>query len=163
MLWLQNSKQEFTLSPKQMIDVLVWDIILLPSHTYYSDVIIGAIASQVTNLTTVCSTVYSGADKRQHQSSASLAFVWGIQQWPVNSMNKGPVMRKMFPIDDVIIFLSDGRDQSKVCYFEVHFALVAMLPANQCIFGAFLILLTDIWTYRFSAMFSGHQISFQYI
>ena len=41
----------------------------------------GAIASQITNLTIVCSTFYSGADQRKHQSSASLAFVWGIHRW----------------------------------------------------------------------------------
>ena len=33
-----------------------------------------AIASQITSLTIVYSTVYPGADQRKHQSSASLAF-----------------------------------------------------------------------------------------
>ena len=47
------------------------------------------------------STVYSGADQRKHQSSASLAFVRGIHRWPVNFPHKGPVTRKMFPFDDV--------------------------------------------------------------
>ena len=40
----------------------------------------GAIASQITSLTIVYSTVYSDADQRKHQSSASLAFVWGIHR-----------------------------------------------------------------------------------
>ena len=35
----------------------------------------GAIASQITSLTIVYSTVYSDADQRKHQSSALLAFV----------------------------------------------------------------------------------------
>ena len=35
---------------------------------HYSDVIMGAMASQITSLTIVCSTVYSGADQRKHQS-----------------------------------------------------------------------------------------------
>ena len=39
----------------------------------------GAVASQITSLTIVYSTVYSDADQRKHQSSASLAFVRGIQ------------------------------------------------------------------------------------
>ena len=43
----------------------------------------GAIASQITSLTIVYSTVYSDADQRNHQSSASLAFVWGIHRGPV--------------------------------------------------------------------------------
>ena len=51
----------------------------------------------------VYSTVYSGEDQRKHQSSVSLAFVRGIQQWPVNSLHKGPVTQKMFPFDDVIM------------------------------------------------------------
>ena len=63
----------------------------------------GTMASQITSLTSVYSTVCSGADDRKHQSSASLAFVWGIHRWPVNSPHKWPVTRKMFPFDDVII------------------------------------------------------------
>ena len=51
---------------------------------------------QITSLTIVYSTVYSGADHRKHQSSASLAFVRGIHRWPVNSTHKRPVTRKMF-------------------------------------------------------------------
>ena len=44
-----------------------------------------AMGSQVTSLTIVYSTVYSGADQSKHQSSASLAFVRRIHRWPVNS------------------------------------------------------------------------------
>ena len=62
----------------------------------------GAIASQITTLTTVYSTVYSDADQRKHQSSASLAFVWRIHRGPVNSPHKWSVTRNMFPFDDVI-------------------------------------------------------------
>ena len=46
-------------------------------------------ASQITSLTIVYSTVYSGADQRNNQSSSSLAFVRGIQ---------------MFPFDDIIMW-----------------------------------------------------------
>ena len=72
--------------------------------SHYNDVTMSAMASQITSLTIVYSSVYSGADQRQHQNSASLAFVWGIHRWPVNSPHKGPVTRKMFPFDDVIMF-----------------------------------------------------------
>ena len=58
---------------------------------------------QITSITIVYSTVYSGANQRKHQSSTSLAFVWGIHRWPVDSPHKGPVTRKMFPFDDVIM------------------------------------------------------------
>ena len=67
----------------------------------------GAIASQITSLTIVYSTVYSDADQRKHQSSATLAFVQGIHRGPVNSPHKGPVTWKMFPFDDVIIMTSN--------------------------------------------------------
>ena len=40
---------------------------------------------------------------KKHQSSASLALVRGIHRWPVYSPHKGPVTRKMFPFDDVIM------------------------------------------------------------
>ena len=60
---------------------------------HYDDVIMTAMASQIKCLTIVFSTVYSGADQRKHQSSASLAFVRGIHRWPVNSPHKGPVTK----------------------------------------------------------------------
>ena len=63
---------------------------------HYSDVIMTTIASQITSFTIVYSIVYSDADQRKHQSSASLAFVWGIHRWPVNSQHKRPVTRKCF-------------------------------------------------------------------
>ena len=56
-------------------------------------------ASQITSLTIVYSSVYSGADQRKHQSSESLAFVQGIHR-----SHKGPVMQKIFPFDDVIMY-----------------------------------------------------------
>ena len=68
---------------------------------HYCDVIIGAMASQIASLTIVHSTVYSGVYQRKHQSSASLAFVWGIHRWPVNSPHKWLVTWKMFPFDEV--------------------------------------------------------------
>ena len=68
----------------------------------------GAIASQITSLTIVFSTVYLDTDQIKHQSSASLAFVRGIHRRPVNSPHKWPVTRKMFPFDDVIMYPSCG-------------------------------------------------------
>ena len=63
----------------------------------------GMMASQITSLTIVNSTFYSGTDQRKHQSSASLAFVRGIHLWLVNSLHKGrPVMGKMLPFDDIM-------------------------------------------------------------
>ena len=98
----------------------------------YCYVIMGAMASQITILTIVYSTVYSIADQRKHQSSASLAFVRGIHRWPVNFPHKGTVTRKMIPFDDVImqikllplllrplILTSSDQQQQKLCYVSI--------------------------------------------
>ena len=83
--------------------LLLWT---LPStrQIHYNDVIMGTVASKITSLTIVYSTVYSDADQRKYQSSASLAFVRGTHRRPVNSPHKWPVTRKMFPFDGVIMF-----------------------------------------------------------
>ena len=69
-----------------------------------------AMASQITSITIVCTTVYSDPDKKKYQSFASLAFVRGIPRGPVNSPHKWPVTRKMSPFDDAIIIYRDVTD-----------------------------------------------------
>ena len=58
-------------------------------------------ASQITSLTMVYSTVYS-TDQRKHKKRST-----GLCEWnsPVTSEfpHRGPVTRKMFPFDDVIM------------------------------------------------------------
>ena len=76
---------------------------------HYSDVIMDAIASQITSASIVYSTVCSGPDQSKHQSSASLAFVRGIHRWPVNSPHKVPVTRKIFSFGDVIMWRANFR------------------------------------------------------
>ena len=92
MLWLQSNL---------FMSSMVTSLALGLSH--YSDVILGTMASPITSITTVYSTVHSYADQRKHLSSASLAFVRGIHRRPVNSPHKWPVTQKMFPFDDVIM------------------------------------------------------------
>ena len=58
--------------------------------THYCNVIMGAMASQITSLTNVDSNAQSGADQRKHLSSVSLAFVRGINRPPGNSTHKWP-------------------------------------------------------------------------
>ena len=70
---------------------------------HHSGVIMSPMASQITSLTIAYSTIYSVADQSKHQSSASLAFVRGIHRWPWNSLHKGPVTRKKFSFDDIIM------------------------------------------------------------
>ena len=80
---------------------------------HYNDVILGAMVSQIIRLTIVYLTVYSGADQRKHQSSASLDFVRGIHRWPV--IMEFPEKRALFPTISWfllarIIILWTGRD-----------------------------------------------------
>ena len=85
---------------------------------HYGDVIMGTMPSQITSLTIVYSTVYSTGDQSKHQSSASLAFVWGIHRAPVNSPHKWPVTRKIYPFEDVIMGLN--RFQSETLSPKLH-------------------------------------------
>ena len=87
---------------------------------HHNDVIMGAMASQITSLTIVYSTVYSATNQRKYQSSVWLAFLEGIHRWPVNSLHKGPVTRKMFSFDDV-----------KSWYRENVFAIVIQKPDHS--------------------------------
>ena len=94
---------------------------------HYDEVILNAIASQITSLTIVYSIVYSDVDQRKHQSSASLAFVWGIHRGPVNSPHKRPVTRKMFPFDDVIMtYRHHARDK-----LSTRVAFVGWIPFRK--------------------------------
>ena len=63
---------------------------------HYDDVIMTTIASQITSLTVVYSIVYSDADERKHQSSTSLAFVWGIHRDRWIPRTKGQLRGKCF-------------------------------------------------------------------
>ena len=84
-------------------------------HIHYCDVIMGAMAFQITSPTIVYSTVYSVTDQRKHQNSASLAFVRGIHRWPVYFLHKYAVTRKMFPFDEVITIWFIPSPQFQLC------------------------------------------------
>ena len=91
----------------------------------YSDVILSMIASQITGISIVCSTVCSRADQRKHQSYASLALVWGNHQWLVDSPHKGPVTQKMFPFDYVIMNRLWPGDTLVIHYNDVIMGTIA--------------------------------------
>ena len=117
-------------------------------HHHYTDVIMGAIASQITSLTIVYSTVYSGADQRKHQRSASLAFVRGIHRGPVNSPHKWPVTRKMFPFDDdILIFIWWSP---KLCLYFIQLFVDSILLSIPCTerYGLWQATKTWIWAIK---------------
>ena len=76
------------------------------SLQHYSDVIMNAMALEITSVSIVCLTVCLGSDLRKHQISTSLAFVRGIP-------HKGSVTRKMFPFEDVIMKEAFENSSSK--------------------------------------------------
>ena len=84
------------------VDKPVWCVIL---REYYNDVIMRARASQISSLAIVYSTVYSSRSISKKISKFCVTGLCaGIHRWPVNSLQKGPVTRKIFPFDDVIMF-----------------------------------------------------------
>ena len=94
----------------------MWIQLKLTASLQYSDITMSMMVSQITSVSIVYHLfwprwqktsklrVTGHCDDRKYQSSASLAFVRGIHRWPVNSPHKGPVMQKMLPFDDVIMF-----------------------------------------------------------
>ena len=100
-IWHIHQELYYSIRADSRLTPSQWETSLQSDH--YNDVIMSLIASQITSLTIVYSTVYSSADQRKHQSSASPAFVRVIHRGPVNYPHKGPVTRKMFLFDDVIM------------------------------------------------------------
>ena len=136
---LNNKSAHFRGLEKQMMDnkisvqyynMLHHIVQRVSSQSHYADVIIIEMASQITSLAIVCSIVYSDADQRKHQSSASLAFVRGIHRGPGNSPRKWPVTRKMFQFDDVIV-----QTIVSGCMFQI-IAVTDNSPYIVCSHGA---------------------------
>ena len=121
--WFSHIKSNlkcYCISIRQLIGHLVQDSGKWWNVVHYNDVIMGAIASQITSLTIVFSTVYSDGDQRKHQSSASPGHwpLCGDHRGPVNSPPKWPVTRKMFPFDDII--MSNHPQNSKYGHLKIN-------------------------------------------
>ena len=87
--------------------------------SHYSDVMMNAMASHITGVSVVCSTVRPCADQIKHQTSASLTFVRGNHRWWVDSPHKGPVTRKMSPFmtSSVIICTLSVNAEVYICSY----------------------------------------------
>ena len=112
--------------PWDLVSHFEWCCLIVRQATrndpHYGDVIMSVVTSQITSVSMVCSTVCSSADQGKCQSSASLAFVRGIHRCPVNSHHKGPVTRKIFPFDDVIMKIADNprhSEENMTNYFSI--------------------------------------------
>ena len=113
---------------------------------HYSGVIMRVMASHILSVSIVYSSVWLGTEQSKHQSSASSAFERGIHRWPLNSLHKGPVMRKRFPFHDFIVSRLSMIIRSRHDWWEL-FAnrlctRAAALTARKC--GQFLWFLTMV-------------------
>ena len=123
--------------------LVLWLPMCKPNH--YNDVIMGTIASQITSLTIVCSTAYSGADQREHQSSASLAFVRGIHRDRWIPRTNGQKRRRCFhlmtssclrTIWEQTICIEDGRRWADTTVFMI-LCKTINIPDFHVSFGIF--------------------------
>ena len=123
-----------------------------------SDTIMSAMASQITGVTIVYSTVCSGTDQRNHQRSVSLTFVRGIQQWPLNSPHKWPVMHKIFTFDDVIMINQICWSLARLTDFIVkhdmgiHSTLLTLCVGNPLVISAIFQSGIVIWPLKYDTL-----------
>ena len=90
------------------------------ANTHYNDVIMSPMASQITSLTIVYSTVYSDADQRKHQRPASLAFVWGIRRDRWIPRTTGQLRGKCFHL------ITSSLDRYSTCGVIAIYIIVVM-------------------------------------
>ena len=103
---------------------------------YYNDVIMSAVASQITSVSSICSAGCYGADKK-----TSKLRVTGLCELnsPVTGEfpHKGPVTRRMFPFDDLIMFVPHSyKFMLSLHYAVAHMARYGHISTIYCHFSA---------------------------
>ena len=114
-----------------------------------------AMVSQITGVSVVCSTVCWGTDQRKYQSYASVAFVRGIHRSPVDSPHKGPVTRKMFPFDDVLVICYMNRTDDTVTllkWFIYHAMYIQSIVYMQLYWFRFRLTVVSWWRHDIEAI-----------
>ena len=71
-----------------------------------------------------------GSSSQKHQILHYWLFVAEIHRWPVNSSQKGPVMQKKFPYDDVIMVIW-------ICYVSLLYRSTVQYDVNLCYWSYF--------------------------
>ena len=119
----QNCPVALTFSTENAIDELCTQsqhdlaIGMSVNGDHHSDAIMSAMASFIASPMSDYSIVSSSADQRKHQNSTSLAFLRGIHRWPVNSPDKWPVTRKMFPfMTSSCLIWVQGKSGTNILY-----------------------------------------------
>ena len=117
---------------------------------HYSDIIMGAMASQVTGVSIVCFTVCSSTDQRNIKAP---------RLWPLWGESTGPVTRKMFPFDDIMmpccaiyiyiyIYIWGGGDHKNIFTYSLIFQ-------HWDATGCWNMSLWKIYTHIVNIMFAG--------
>ena len=70
---------------------------------HYSDVRICVMASQIIGTSIFYSIVFFRRRSKKTSNLCVTGLCLGIHLWPVNSPHNGPIKRKMFPLDDIIM------------------------------------------------------------
>ena len=104
---------------------------------HYIDVIMTTMASQITSLMVVYSTVYSDADQRKHHSSASLAFGWGIHRDRWIPRTKGQIRGKCFHLMTSSWLLNSSPPGHNGRHFTDGIFKHIFVNVNFCIFSNF--------------------------
>ena len=100
---------------------------------HYSYVIMRAMASQITCLSIVCTTVCLGAVQRKKSKLRVTGLFRGIHRSPVNSSYKGLVTPKLFPFDDVIMLKISKDILTTNPWYDHHVSNYIFMPHTKFI------------------------------
>ena len=114
------------------------------SSDHYTDVMMTIMASQITSLTVVYSTVYSDADQIKHQSSASLAFVGGIHRDRWIPRTKGQLSGKCFHL----MTSSDFAKFTRLVILSSHLEMLSRAWLAYCLVQSKISEWLDDWNWR---------------
>ena len=112
---------------------------LYVNSLHYTDVILSVMASQITGVSIVCFTVCSGADQRKTQTLHVTGLCEGNLPVTYGFPSQRPSDAKMFPLDDVIMFLGKAILHESVHEFHIlvkSFSLLCIYNIHLCIFIA---------------------------
>ena len=113
------------------------------------EVRMGAIASQITSLAIVYSTVNSVADQRKHQSSASLAFVWGNHRDRWIPRTKGQLRGKCFHLMTSLCTMLTAGDWHLFSLFQWRSCVMALTGTTYWVLVMPHICVTELSHHRF--------------
>ena len=114
------------------ISNVTWDITVITNPTkHYSDVIMGATASQITGISIVCLTVCSGADKKTSKLRVT-GLCEGNRPVTGGFPSQKPITRKMFTIDRLPCFPEYNGHVTLQGSFTGYFQSAITPPRDGC-------------------------------